>query len=174
LKETIPPARKITKTDLAKYLNAWSGQPDVVSLGSQKNFDRFMSTLTVPDGVEPPPAPDVATFKIMVAKAILFKATQKLVRPMFQAFQANVAAYVISVLSNRFGDRLDLDRVWARQGVSQELLAQITVWAREVNDILHQTSGGRMVSEWAKKPECREAVHGAIYSAPADGIPEIR
>jgi hypothetical protein len=110
----------------------------------------------------------------MVAKAILFKATQKLVRPMFQAFQANVAAYVISVLSNRFGDRLDLDRVWARQGVSQELLAQITVWAREVNDILHQTSGGRMVSEWAKKPECREAVHGATYSAPADGIPEIR
>lgn len=174
LKEAVPPSRKITKTDLARYLNAWSGQPDVVSLGSQKNFDRFMSTLTVPDGVEPPPAPDVATFKIMVAKAILFKATQKLVRPMFQAFQANVVAYVISVLSIRFGDRLDLDRVWARQGVSQELLAQISVWAREVNDILHQTSGGRMVSEWAKKPECREAVHGATYSAPADGIPEIR
>lgn len=174
LKETIPPARKITKTDLAKYLNAWAGQPDIVSLGSQKNFDRFMSALTAPDGAEPPPALDVATFKAMVAKAIIFKATQKLVRPMFQAFQANVAAYVVSVLSRRLGERLDLDRVWARQGVSPELLSQIAVWAREVNDILHQTSGGRMVSEWAKKPECRDAVLGATYSAAADGIPEMR
>jgi len=174
LKEAVPPSRKITKTDLAKYLNAWAGQPDVVSLGSQKNFDRFMSTLTTPDGEEPPLAPDVAAFKIMVAKAILFKSAHKLVRPMFQAFQANVAAYVVSVLSNQLGDRLDLDRIWARQGVSPELLAQIAVWAREVNDILHKTSIGRMVSEWAKKPECREAVLGVTYSAPADGIPEIR
>jgi hypothetical protein len=110
----------------------------------------------------------------MVAKAIIFKATQKLVRPMFQAFQANVAAYVVSVLSSRLGERLDLDRVWARQGVSPELLSQIAVWAREVNDILHQTSGGRMVSEWAKKPECRDAVLGATYSAAAGGIPEMR
>jgi hypothetical protein len=174
LKETIPPARKITKTDLAKYLNAWAGQPDVVSLGSQKNFDRFMFALTDPDGAEPPPALDVSTFKAMVAKAIIFKATQKLVRPMFRAFQANVAAYVVSVLSSRLGERLDLDRVWARQGVSPELLLQIAVWAREVNDILHQTSGGRMVSEWAKELKCRDAILGATYSGAARGIPELR
>ena len=37
LREAIPPARKITKTDLAKYLNAWDQRPDLVSLGSQKN-----------------------------------------------------------------------------------------------------------------------------------------
>lgn len=174
LKEAIPPSRKITKTDLAKYINAWSGLPDVVSLGSQKCFDRFMSAMTPAEGEPAQPSPDVAAFKSMVAQAIVFKAVHKLVRPMFQAFQANVAAYTVSLMATKVGDRFDLDRVWSRQGVSQELLAQISVWAREVNDALHRTAGGRMVSEWAKKQECREAVLGARYSEPAAGIPEIR
>jgi hypothetical protein len=174
LKNTIPSSRKITKTDLAKYIIAWSGQPDVVSLGSQKCFDRFMAGMTVPEGESPPPAPDVASYKAMVAAAIVFKAVQKMARPMFQAFQANVVAYTVSLLSNRLGSRFDLTRVWDRQAVSPQLLAQLSVWAGEVNGVLHRTAGGRMVSEWAKKPECREAVIGATFSEVAPGIPEIR
>jgi hypothetical protein len=173
LKDAIPVARKVTKTDLAKYLNAWQGLPDVVSLGSQKCFDRFMSSMTPADGEPPPPTPDVGAYKAMIAKAIVFKTTHKLVRPMFPAFQANVAAYTVSLLA-RAGDGFDLDRVWMRQSISPELLSQIGVWAREVNDALHRTAGGRMVSEWAKRPECREAVLGAIYSKPAAGVPELR
>ena len=174
LKDAIPPARKITKTDLAKYLCAWKVQPDVVSLGSQKCFERFMADMTVAEGEPPTPAPNVASYKQMVAAAIVFKTTQKLVRPMFQAFQANVAAYTVSLLAHRLEGQFDLDRVWDRQGVSPELLAQLGVWAREVNDVLHRTAAGKMVSEWAKKTECREAVLGATYSKPAPAIPELR
>lgn len=173
LKEALPPSRKIIKTDMAKYINAWDKKPDVVSLGSQKNFDRFMASLSGAEGEEFP-LPGVPEYKAMIAKAKIFRETQKLVRPMFQAFQANVAAYVVSVLADRLGDRIDLDRIWIRQGVSPELLSQISIWAREVNDVLHRTAGGRMVSEWAKKQECRDAVLGATYSAPAEGIPEVR
>ena len=68
LKDAVPPARKITKTDLAKYLVAWDGLPDVVSLGSQKCFDRFMSSMTVEEGLAQPPPPDVAAFKAMVCE----------------------------------------------------------------------------------------------------------
>lgn len=174
LKEAIPPARKITKTDLAKYINAWSSKPDIVSLGSQKNFERFMSSMTVADNEPPPASPDVAAYKNMVAKAIIFKATQKLVRPMFQAFQANVASYAVSVLSEQLGSKIDLERIWIRQSVSPELQSQIAIWAKEVNEILHRTAGGRMVSEWAKKPECRDSVLGATYSQPTENIPELR
>ncbi|WP_217628024.1 AIPR family protein [Nitrosospira sp. Nsp13] len=174
LKDAIPASRKITKTDLARYIVAWSGQPDVVSLGSQKNFDRFMSGMTVAEGEVQPSSTDVASYKAMVAKAIIFKATQKLVRPMFQAFQANVAAYTVSLLSEKLGDRFDLDSVWVKQGVSPALLDHLAQWARQVNDVLHRTAGGRMVSEWAKKAECREAVFATTYSEPVDGIPEIR
>jgi len=173
LKDAIPPARRITKTDLAKYVTAWDRRPDIVSLGSQKNFDRFMASIAGPEGTEAP-LPTVSAYKSMIAKAKIFRDTQKLVRPMFQAFQANVAAYAVSVLADKLGDRIDLERIWAKQAASPELMAQIATWAKEVNDVLHRTANGRMVSEWAKKPECRDAVLGATYSAAADDIPEVR
>ena len=173
LKDAIPPARKITKTDLAKYIYAWEGNPDIVSLGSQKNFERFMSSMANAEGESSIPAPDVAAYKNMISKAIIFKSTQKLVRPMFQAFQANVAAYVISVLAKKLGDKIDLNKVWTKQSLSPELISQISIWAKEVNELLHNTSAGRMVSEWAKKPECKELVLGGTYSQPSENIYEI-
>lgn len=173
LKEAIPSARRITKTDLAKYLNAWDRKPDIVSRGSQKNFDSFMAALAPADGQEAP-LPNVADFKAMIAKAKLYRDAQKLLRPMFQAFQANVTTYTIAVLSEKLGSRIDLDRIWIKQAASPELMSQIATWAKEVNDTLHATSGGRMVSEWAKRPECKDAVMGANYSEPADDIPEVR
>lgn len=173
LKEAIPTARRVTKTDLAKYITAWDKRPDIVSLGSQKNFDKFMAGLTPADGQEAP-LPTVADFKAMIAKAKIYRDAQKLLRPMFQAFQANVTAYTVSLVAEKLGDRIDLDKVWAKQAASPELLAQIAVWAKEVNDVLHSSSGGKMVSEWAKRPECKEAVMGASYSAPATNIPELK
>lgn len=173
LKDAIPTTRRVTKTDLAKYITAWDRNPDIVSLGSQKNFDKFMAGLTPADGQEAS-IPTVADFKAMIAKAKIYRDTQKLLRPMFQAFQANVTAYTVSLVAEKIGDRIDLDRIWIKQAASPELLAQIAVWAKEVNDVLHASSGGKMVSEWAKRPECKEAVLGARYSAPASNIPEIR
>lgn len=173
LKDAIPASRRVTKTDLAKYLNAWECKPDIVSMGSQKNFDRFMAALSPSDGQEVP-LPTVADFKAMVAKTKIYRDAQKLVRPMFQAFQANVTAYTVAVLSHKLGARIDMDRIWIRQSISPELLSQIATWASEVNETLHATSGGRMVSEWAKRPECKDAVMSASYSEPADNIPEIK
>lgn len=175
LKEIVtPPSRKITKTDLAKYMNAWGRKPDLVSLGSQKNFERFMDGLKEVEGQPPAPLPDVAAFKAMVAKAIVFKKTHALVRPMFPAFQGNVAAYLVSMLADHLGDRIDLDKIWTRQDISQPLRQQLQIWAVEVNDALHSSSGGKMISEWAKKPECWEAVRSSSYSPVKDTIPELR
>jgi hypothetical protein len=175
LKQAIPPSRKINKTDLAKFLNAWNQLPDSVSFGAQKNFVAFMDRI---DDAEEngflTTLPDVPEFKRMMAKAILFKATQKLVRPMFPAFQANVATYVVSLVANRLGDRFDLEKIWLKQDISHRLKEQIQTWAVEVNKVLHETSQGRMISEWAKKPECWDAVRTAAYSDPATDMPELR
>lgn len=174
LKEAVPSARKLTKTDLAKYICAWDQMPDVVSLGSQKNFDRFMSAMTPLEGEETLPLPSVTDYKNIVAKAIIYKATQKLVRPMFQAFQANVTAYTVSVMAKMLGANFDLDRVWNKQNVSPELLEMISFWAKEVNELLHRSANGRMISEWAKKAECKEYLLNATYSVPKENIPEFK
>ena len=173
IKDAIPTSRRITKTDLAKYLNAWDQKPEIVSLGSQKNFDRFMASLVAPEGQEVK-LPTTADFKGMIAKAKLYRESQKLIRPMFQAFQANITAYTVSVTSMMIGDRIDMEKIWNNQAISPELLRQIEKWSRQVSEVLHETSGGRMISEWAKKPECKDAVFSASYSPVEKGIPEDR
>ena len=173
LKEAMPPARRITKTDLARYIMAWNRLPDIVSKGSQKNFDDFMSRISSDSGAEMK-EPDVQTYKEMIAKAKIYRDAQKLVRPMFPAFQANVVAYTISLLAQNLGDRLDFGKVWLAQGGSKQLMQQIATWAGEVNEVLYRTGNGRMISEWAKKPECRAAVLGATYSNPVSNIPELK
>jgi hypothetical protein len=173
LKETLPPARRLTKTDLAKYVVAWDQKPDVVSLGAQKCFDRFMEAMGVAEDGGVAPVLDSAAYKAMIAKAILYKAVQKLVRPMFQAFQGNVTSYTVALVSKLVGEQFKLERVWNKQGISSELLAQIAIWAREVHEELQRTATGRMISEWSKKPECSEAILNARYSTAMEGIPEL-
>jgi hypothetical protein len=168
-----PSSRKISKTDLAKFLNAWDRNPHTVSLGSQKNFEAFMDAIREKES-QGQPLPDVMVYKTMIAKTILFKKTSSLVRPMFPAFQGNVAVYLVALLSERLGARFDFDRVWSRQDISDALRGQLRTWAVEVNEALHKSSGGRMISEWAKKPECWEAVRSAAYSPAAENIPELR
>lgn len=173
LKESIPASRRITKTDLARFINAWDQKPDIVSQGSQKNFDRFMDSISGSDGAEVR-LPTASDYKTMIGKAQLYRETQKLIRPIFQAFQVNVVTYVIAVTASKLGNGFDFERIWSKQGVSPELMTQIGIWAGEVNEILHRTASGRMVSEWAKRPECRTAVLEATYSAPSERIPEMR
>lgn len=174
LKDAIPPSRKITKTDLAKFLNSWDCKPHLVSFGSQKNFERFMENLVNQESANTFKLPDVAGYKRMIAKAILFKQIQVLVRKRFTAFQANIVTYVVAVLSDRISHRIDLERIWTNQRISGAFEDLVRQLATEVNEVLHRTAGGRMVSEWAKKAECWEAVRKASYSVSFNNIPELR
>lgn len=168
LKEAIPPARKLTKTDLAKYVQAWGGKPQLVSLGSQKNFQRFMSEVT------DIAMPDVAAYKRYIAQVILFKAVQKIVRSGgYQSYQANITAYTVSSIARLSGDAFSLDAVWLRQGLSPQLSAWVADLAANVDKVLRQSAGARMVSEWAKKDECWDAVMAARLPPPPSGVPEI-
>lgn len=171
LKDSMPASRKITKTDLAKYINAWGQKPYLVSLGSQKNFTKLMDELENNKNTgEITPI----YYKYFIAKAIIFKTTQKLVRSLsFQAFQANITTYLVSLLAWKLGENIDLSKIWQQQDLSNELKQQLVVWAGEVNTVLHKSSGGRMVSEWAKKEECWSAFQNSTFSVPDNGIPEL-
>lgn len=174
LKVSVPASRKITKTELAKYIMAWDGKPDIVSLGTQKCFDRFMTILAEAEAAGTPVIPDPAFFKALVAKAIVFKIVHKTARPLVSAFLANVTVYTVAVAANHYGNAFDLERVWLRQGVSSQFLDQVEIWAREVNDRLHRTANGKMISEWAKRPECRDAMFAHPFSHPSIDIPEYK
>ena len=174
LRESIPASRRITKTDLAKYLNAWDQKPDAVSLGAQKNFEQFMRAPAGDEGDSKLQLPEVAEYKEMIAKAIIFKRCQSQIRSSFQAFQANVTAYTIAVMSKVLGGSFNLGRVWQKQDISPQLKQQVQIWADEVNRELTRTASGRMISEWAKRPECWIALSSVHYSPASADIPEVR
>lgn len=174
LKESVPTSRKITKTELAKYYMAWEQRPEIVSLGTQKCFDRFMQLLGEAEQPELPIIPDPVFFRTLVAKAIVFKAVHKSVRPLVSAYLANVAAYTVAVIASVYGKSFDLEKVWLRQEVSPQFVDQVEIWAREVNARLHETAKGKMISEWAKRQECRDAMFSQPFSSPVRTIPEVR
>lgn len=170
LKEAIPPGRKIIKTDLAKYVNAWAAKPHLVSLGSQKNFERFMADLAV----SAPPPLDAPAYKRLIAQVILFKGIQKAVKAGgYQSFQANITAYTVAILSRLLADRLSLDAIWQRQSLSPQLQQYAGEVARVVDEALRDSAGARMVSEWAKKEDCWIDVRGRTFPAPTVPIPEL-
>jgi AIPR protein len=169
----VPPSRRLTKTDLAKYLNSWDGRPDIASLGGQKNFARFMDDIRerseggeiVVDG------PD--GFKTMIGKVILFKQVNLLVRPMFPAFQGNVAIYLVSLIARLHGPGIDLMKIWAQQGISVAFRDQVRIWAVEVNAALQESSKGRMISEWAKKEGCWRELQKLSLTPISVSVPEL-
>lgn len=172
LQDSMPSSRKLTKTDFAKYLCAWMQLPDLVSLGGQKAFPIFMKRVMLAED-ETPILPTAAEYKQMIAKVIIFKSATRLLKSRFPAFKANVTAYTVAVVSLILGERIVLDSIWQKQGISAELSNQIVAWSDEVNDMLHRTANGRMLSEWAKKKECWEKLSAHAWSAPDHSIPEI-
>lgn len=164
-----PKARRFSKTDLAKVLNAWDGLPQQVSQGNQKNFQLFMQRLKEenPNGFRP----DAEWFKSFVAKTIIFRAIQSTVKSQdFPAYKANIATYTFARIATLIPDVQLTNLVWNSQKISAELQAVIARWTREIDEGLRHTAGGRMPSEWAKKPECWTALSELQLSEP-DAIP---
>ena len=171
MKLAMPSSQKITKTDLAKYISAWNQYPHKTSFGGQKNFTFFMDMIRDDQHFFSVNSND--DYKRAVAAVILFKNVLKLVKRDFKAFQANIAAYTVSLISRRYGDQFDMLKVWDNQGISQSLSDQIMIWSRAVWEKLEETADGRMVSEWSKKPECWDELSNFDLEHPKMPIPEI-
>ena len=120
-----PPERKFTKTDLAKYEHAWIGMPHLVCRGAEKNFLAFAERLE-DDGE---PTVDLNYFKHTIAKAILFRTTEKLFTALtLEGYRANSVAYAVSWLAQHSNHRIDLNRIWEAQRVpplTQKALAAV-------------------------------------------------
>ncbi|MBU1377075.1 MAG: AIPR family protein [Alphaproteobacteria bacterium] len=171
-KERTPPHRKITKMDLSKFINAWDQLPHQVCLGGQKNFVLFMQRLRETRARSW--KPDDAYFRDLVAKAVLFGETARIVRKEgFEGYRSQIVAYTISALAFRSGDMLDLGMIWQEQRISTALEDLIRTWSHEIGAALITSAGTRNVGEWCKKADCWKAVRMAALALPAEPPPEF-
>ncbi len=158
-RQQTPKNRRLSKLDVSRYLSAWSGLPDKVCLGGQKNFQNFMQRLKD----EPPQPPDQSWFKRLVAIAILYRAAEKKIKSMkFPAYGAQITAYVVAGIAHCTGGRIDFHRLWSRQSVSSELEQLFADWAQQLNVALRETAGQRNPSEWFKKPDCWREIQAQL------------
>lgn len=157
-----PRNQLVTKTDLAKVENAWRQLPHEVSLGAQKNFLIF-SRFAEPEWVRDSDQFNERYFRDAIARVILFKRTEEIVseEPWYEGgYRANIVAYAIArlslLISTEFRDMsLDFGKIWARQGLTEVLEAQVRLVSKAVAEvIISPESGFSNVTEWAKKQLC--------------------
>lgn len=163
-----PKSQVIKKTDLAKYMLSYSGYPQDVSKGAQaamKKFSNLIQGANGEDGIWGKNSSEINSkyFKELIAKAILFKETEKLVSSYawykeIKSYRANIVTYTIALLkyyAKKEKKNLDLNRIWLEQHLYQSLIDQIKICSKQVYDFLTRDDRGTQnVTEWAKKEEC--------------------
>jgi len=156
-KETHP---LFTKTDLAKFENTWDQLPYQVSEGAQKNFRRFTLRVNERKGF----LPDEAYYHNLIAKAILFRAAEKIIqKQQYGGYRANIVTYTLSLLSFKTAQRIDLERIWREQRITDALEQEIISASVIVHDSIINPPGGANISEWCKKEKCWDAIREADY-----------
>ena len=167
-----PRRQLFTKTDLAKFVNVWQERPHEVSLGAQKNFAAFARRI----GQQWQAAPDdfnEAWYREAVAKAIVFKATERLVtdQAWYQGgYRANIVAYAIAKTAHDARERsraVDFQDIWRRQALPPAMTSALVAAAESVHDVLVAPPEGiSNVTEWAKKQACWNRVSELVVAWP--------
>jgi hypothetical protein len=149
--KTLHPLRqKFTKADAAKFEHSWGQLPHIVSRGAEKNFREFMIKLG-----EKAPAIGTRYCQDLIAKTILFRATEKIVSAhQFGGYRANIVTYTIAKLAHVTGQRIDLDTIWREQRVGAALVSAIDDLCVPVHEVITRPVRVANVTEWAKRPEC--------------------
>lgn len=148
---THPSSQQFTKTDLAKFENTWDQYPHLVSRGAQKNFQEFTVRLGDRGGI----LPDQKYFEHLVAKAILFRKTEKLVQAQrYGGYRANIVAYTLAWLSHKTAKRMNLEKIWDQQGLPPIIEESIITVSRYAHKHIINPPGGGNITEWCKKDKC--------------------
>lgn len=165
LKIKYPKTQLFTKTDLAKYMMIWdSPEPKWVNMGAQKNFAKFSEYISKNwKKMEAEGKVNDYYFKKIVARAIIFKQTEKLVSAQewyTNGYRANIVIYTLAYLSyflKKNSKKIDYLRMWKEQCLSANFEKVLVELTREINNILTSPNQARTTnntSEWAKKDAC--------------------
>ncbi|OLS50788.1 AIPR family protein [Rhodovulum sulfidophilum] len=169
-----PKSQFFTKTDLAKFENSWSGRPEEVSKGAQKNFAEFAKVIQKVWGKSGARVDEV-WYRHLIAKAIIFRRLEKLVsaQEWYEGgYRANIVTYAIAKVAHdaeAAEKQVDLQRVWRMQTVPPALEEALLVAAAEAQSLITSPPEGiRNMSEWAKKQACWECFRKTKLDYPED------
>lgn len=169
-----PESQVIKMVDLAKYMEIYQGAPDVVSRGKQAIVKVFAEDIKK-KWAKSDTEFNVYYFKRVVALAIMFKATDNIIKQTAwykekHSYKANVIAYTMSVLfdyirRNMPDHELDFTRIWNLQSVYPELTNQIRHLCTEVYEfITREDRKTENVTQWCKQTLCWERAQNYLWT----------
>lgn len=163
-----PKPQMFTKTDLAKFENVWDENPRYVNLGAQKNFAQYAKRI----GNAWKESPEMFTesyYKRLIARAILFRKTEKLVsaQPWYNGgYRANIVAYTLALLgfyASSVHKEVNFKEIWDSQSVPLHIEKAIVITSELVNDFINKPQKGiSNVTEWCKKDACWQSLKEEI------------
>lgn len=161
-----PKAQLLRKVDVAKFINSYEQKPHIVSRGAQFNMRNFADSISKQwNPTDQSTTFNEYYFKKLIALAILFKSTEKIVSAQqwyqeIKAYRANIVTYSVAVIMNQIekqysGKTIDFLRIWNTQSISSELEEQLVKTTREVFDFITRDDRTTLnVTEWCKKEDC--------------------
>jgi len=158
-----PRAQMFTKTDLAKFIITYAMQPHIVSMGAQKNFAKFASEIGK-SWESQDKQYNQLYFEQLLAKGIMFRYLDRNImrQDWYGGYKANIVTYSIAKLVNMVqetGRRIDLEKIWSNQKLSDAMEEQLLEIAEEVNEEIQNTPDGiTNVTEWCKRAMCWEKI----------------
>jgi hypothetical protein len=147
-----PADQRLTKEDVARYVNVYDGFPHIVSMGGQKNFKHFMDSIP---SVDKEWEPSEDEYRELVGKAILYRRTQIIAKEVgVAAFRINIVNYTVALIADKTEQCIDFQKVWNHQDLSVSLKSQIREWLPKVAEVLMRHAVGRNPTEWFKLEQC--------------------
>jgi len=161
-----PKDQVVTKTDLAKVINAWDELPHIVSKGAEANFEKFAER-TEEAWDKHKDDFNEAYFQESMALVILYRTVDKMIpkQDWYEGgYKANIVAYSVALLHSLInqwfpGQSLDLMKIWQKQKCPDELIRQLAVITEKVYYAI--TSDSRPVenvTQWCKQEACWQEV----------------
>ena len=161
-----PRNQRFDKVMLAKLEKTWLLQPDKVSEGAQKNFNSFQVDIKEQNLVEV----DKYYFMRLIAKLIIWKSAERIIsRQNIPGYRANIVTYTLAYLIKYTSNRLNLEKIWDDQKISDTLAETIDFIAYKVRDHIIKTKYN--VTEYCKKEQCWSKIENDLSIK--DGFPQI-
>lgn len=152
-----PKSQLLVKEELAKYLNVWAKLPHYVVQGNQKNYRVFIESLKTKKDQQP----NSIFFEDLIAKAILFRSTEKIygVKPNALGDLRYVTVpYTLAYLNQVTNNELNLLKIWKQQNISDTLKTVLATLMVQIEAYIKKNAPGSLYGEWAKREVCWQAV----------------
>ena len=167
-KAKYPKDQKLTKEELAKYLNTMAGMPHIVAMGSAKNMKYFAENIEKQYTASKEQFNEFY-FKRAICAAIMFKTVDKLVnkQPWYPkgGNKAQIVPYTISKIVSSIAKGFDIDfmLIWKKQVLYPSFIHEVEIVSKIAHEFLVNSSGV-IVREYAKNVKTWDEFKSIPYS----------